>query len=156
MRVTKTAFASELFHAVTQATPEAVWDALTVTGSPVGYLLGMAVQSDWEPGSTVTMTVTGEWRLTGEVLAVVPRRQLCYMLGDQPGEPFVYVKWELRAALGMTFIRLYVDEPWPQDGADTLEAAWLPVLSSLVAELDEGAYHTQNRHPEVRHPEQEG
>jgi uncharacterized protein YndB with AHSA1/START domain len=136
MRVIKPAFASELFHAVTRATPEAVWDALTAAGSPVGYLFGMTVRSDWEQGSTVTMTVTGEWRLTGEVLAVDPPRQLCYTLGDHPGDPSVYLTWELRAALGMTFIRLYVDEPWPRDGAETLEAVWLPVLSTLVAQLD--------------------
>jgi uncharacterized protein YndB with AHSA1/START domain len=147
IRVPKLTFASELFHAVTHATPEAVWGALTATGSPADWLFGMTVRSDWRPGSTVTMTITGDWRLTGEVLAVDPRRQLCYTLGDQPGEASVYVKWELRPALGMTFIRLYVDEPWPQDGVDTLEAVWLPVLSRLVARLDEtAAQHQEPRH----------
>jgi hypothetical protein len=96
----------------------------------------MTVESDWQPGGPVTMSVTNEWRLTGEVLAVTPLQMLSYTLGDQPGEPSVYVKWELRAANDATFIRLYVDEPWSRDGADSLEAAWLPVLSSLVAQLD--------------------
>jgi uncharacterized protein YndB with AHSA1/START domain len=128
--------ASELFHAVTRASPASVWDALTATGSPLSYLFGMRVESDWQPGGAVTMIVTDEWRLTGEVLAVTPHHVLSYTLGDRPGEPSVYVKWELRAANGVTFIRLYVDEPWSADGADSLEAAWLPVLSGLVAQLD--------------------
>lgn len=134
--VTDPVFTSELFHAVTRATPQCAWDALTATGSPLGYLFGMTAESDWRPDSTVTMTVTGEWRLTGEVLAADPPRHLCYTLGDQPGEPCVYVRWELRAAPGQTFIRLYVDEPWSRAGADCLEAAWLPVLSGLVGHLD--------------------
>jgi len=143
--------ASELFHAVTRASPAAVWDALTATGSPVGYLFGMTVESDWQPGGTVTMIVTDEWWLTGEVLAVTPLHVLSYTLGDQPGEPSVYVKWELRATNDATFIRLYVDEPWSPDGADSLEAAWLPVLSGLVAQLDAAAA----RPPEVAYGPEE-
>ena len=146
MRPRTPAFTSELFHAVTHAPPEAVWAALTATGSPAGYLFGMTVESDWQPGSTVTMSVTREWRLFGEILAVAAPRMLSYTLGDRPDEPFVYVKWELRAANDVTFIRLYVDEPWSPDGADTLEAAWLPVLAGLVAQLDKTA---------VRQPEEE-
>jgi uncharacterized protein YndB with AHSA1/START domain len=141
------AFTSELFHAVTHASPEAVWNALTATGSPVGYLFGMTVESDWQPGSRVTMSVTDEWRIIGEVLAAAAPGMLAYTLGDEPGEASVYVKWELRAANGVTFIRLYVDEPWSPDGADSLEAAWLPVLSGLVAHLDQAA---------VQQPEEEG
>jgi uncharacterized protein YndB with AHSA1/START domain len=125
-----------------------VWDALTATGSPVGHLLGMTVESDWQPGSTVTMRVTHEWRLTGEVLAVAAPHMLSYTLGDQPGEAFVYVKWELRAANDVTFIRLYVDEPWSPDGADSLEAAWLPVLYGLVAHLNEAAVQQREEETE--------
>lgn len=138
LQATKPAFASELFHAITRASPQRVWDELTTTGSPVGYLFGMTVESGWRQGSTVTMTMTSEWRLTGEVLAVDPPHALCYTLGDRPGEPSVYVTWELRAAPAGTFIRLYVDEPWSRTAADCLEAAWLPVLSGLVAHLDQG------------------
>lgn len=136
---TGSAFASELFHASTHATPDCAWDVLTTSGSPVDYLFGMTVESDWQPDSTVTMTVTDGWRLIGEVLAADPPNMLCYTLGDQPGEPAVYVKWELRARPGGTFIRLYVDEPWSSASLECLEAAWLPVLSGLVAHLDQVA-----------------
>lgn len=130
-------FASATFRAVTRATPERVWDALTTTGSVAGYLFGMTVESGWQPDSPITMTVTGDWRLSGEVLAVDPPNVLSYTLGDPPGEPCVYVRWELRAAHGVTFIRLFVDEPWSAEGPDCLEEAWLPVLSGLVAHLDQ-------------------
>jgi uncharacterized protein YndB with AHSA1/START domain len=129
--------ASELFRVVTRAKPEVIWDALTATGSPLGYLYGMTAESDWQPGATLTMTLDGQWRLTGEVLVAEPARRLSYTLGDRPGEPSVYVSWELRAIDDATIIRLYVDEPLPQaDVTDDLEAAWLPVLSALVARLD--------------------
>jgi uncharacterized protein YndB with AHSA1/START domain len=130
-------FASELFRAVTHAKPERVWDALTAADSPLGYLLGMRIESDWQPGSAVTLTVSDEWRLTGDVLAAERPRRLSYTLGDQPGEPSAYVSWELRAAGDVTIIRLYVDEPWPDPGAsEDLEIAWLRVLSGLVSYLE--------------------
>jgi uncharacterized protein YndB with AHSA1/START domain len=129
--------ASELFRIVTRAKPEVIWDALTATGSPLGYLYGMTAESDWQPGATLMMTLDDRWRLTGEVLVAEPPRRLSYTLGDRLGEPSVYVSWELRAIDDATIIRLYVDEPLPQaDVTDDLEAAWLPVLSGLVTRLD--------------------
>jgi uncharacterized protein YndB with AHSA1/START domain len=134
------AFASELFRAVTSATPERVWDALTAAGSPLGYMLGMTIESDWQPGSTVTMTVSDQGRLTGEILSAEPPRRLSYTLGDRPGAPSAYVSWELRVADDVTIIRLYVDEPWPEPGAaEDLEIAWLRVLSGLVSYLERHA-----------------
>jgi uncharacterized protein YndB with AHSA1/START domain len=137
LEVPMSPLASELFRIATRAKPEIIWDALTATGSPLGYLYGMTAESDWRPGATLTMTLLDQWRLTGEVLVAEPPRRLSYTLGDRPGEPAVYVSWELRAVHDATIIRLYVDEPLPQaDATDDLEAAWLPVLSGLVTHLD--------------------
>jgi len=61
-------FASEQFHAITSANPECVWDALTATGLPLDYLHGMTVDTDWQPGARVTMALSDQWRLSGEVL----------------------------------------------------------------------------------------
>ena len=133
-------FASELFRAATSAAPQRVWDALTAGDSPLGHLLGMTIESDWQPGSTVTMTVSDQWRLTGEILAAERPRRLSYTLGDRPGAPSAYVSWELRDAGDVTIIRLYVDEPWPEPGAaGELDIAWLRVLSGLVSYLDRHA-----------------
>ena len=133
-------FASELLRTLVRKKPEQVWEALTATGIPLGYLYGMTVESDWRPGTSVTMTLGDRARLTGDVLVAERPRRLSYTLGDRPGQPSVYVNWELRALGDATIVRLYVDEPWPDaDPTDDLEAAWLPVLYDLVAYLDWGA-----------------
>src|SRR5215471_18650897 len=90
-------FESEQFHAITSATPECVWDALTATGVPLDYLHGMTVDTDWQPGATLTMALTDHWRLTGQVLAAERPRRLSYTLDDPPGSPSVYVTWERHA-----------------------------------------------------------
>ena len=132
-------FASEQFHAITSATPERVWDALTATGVPLDYLHGMTVDTNWQPGAGVTMALTDQWRLSGEVLAAERPHRLSYTLDDPPGSPSAYITWELRATGDGTIIRLNVDEPWPLAGStEDLESAWLPVLSGLVKHLEPG------------------
>jgi len=106
-------FASEQFHAITSANPECVWDALTATGFPLDYLHGMTVDADWQPGARVTMALTDQWRLTGEVLAAERPHRLSYTLDDPPGPPSVYVTREPRRNGDGTIIRLDVDKPWP-------------------------------------------
>ena len=132
-------FASEQFHAITSANPECVWDALTATGLPLDYLHGMTVDTDWQPGARVTMALSDQWRLSGEVLAAERPHRLSYTLDDPPGSPSVYVTWELRRTDDGTIIRLDVDEPGPPVGStEDLESAWLPVLSGLVKHLEPG------------------
>src|SRR5215510_11465143 len=67
--------------------PECVWDALTATGVPLDYLHGMTAESDWQPGAKVTLALTGQWRLTGQVLAAERPDRLSYTLDDPPGSP---------------------------------------------------------------------
>jgi uncharacterized protein YndB with AHSA1/START domain len=132
-------FASEQFHAITSAKPECVWNALTATGVPLEFLHGMAVYTDWRLGSRVTLVLTDQWRLTGEVLAAEQPHRLSYTLEDACGSPSVYVTWELSRTDDGTIIRLNVDEPWPfVSSSEDLESAWLPVLSGLVKQLERG------------------
>jgi uncharacterized protein YndB with AHSA1/START domain len=131
--------ASELFRTVTSARPEVVWDALTATESPLAYLYGMTAESDWQPDATVTMALSDQWRLIGDVLVAERPRRLSYTLDYPPGSPSVYITWELRRTGEGTIIRLNVDEPWPPAGSsEDLESAWLPVLSGLVKHLERG------------------
>jgi uncharacterized protein YndB with AHSA1/START domain len=131
--------ASEQFHAITSASPECVWNALTATGVPLDYLHGMTVDTDWQPGAKVTMALTDQWRLTGEVLAAQQPHRLSYTLDEPPGSPSVYVTWQLHGTSDGTIIRLNVDEPRPlADSSEDLESAWLPVLSGLVNHLERG------------------
>jgi uncharacterized protein YndB with AHSA1/START domain len=139
-------FASERFHAITSASPECAWDALTATGVPLDYLHGMTVDTDWQSGAGVTMALTGQWRLTGQVLAAERPHRLSYTLDDPPGLPSVYVTWELHGTGDGTIIRLNVDEPWPLSGStEDLESAWLPVLSGLVKHLERGPSSPSDR-----------
>ena len=139
-------FASEQFHAITSANPECVWDALTATGLPLDYLHGMTVDTDWQPGARVTMALSDQWRLSGEVLAAERPDRLSYTLDDPPGSPPVYVTWELRRTDDGTIIRLNVDEPGPPVGStEDLESAWLPVLSGLVKHLEQGPASPSNK-----------
>jgi len=132
-------FTSEQFHAITRANPECVWNALTATGVPLDYLHEMTADTDWQPGAKVTLALTGQWRLTGEVLAAERPNRLSYTLDDPPGSPSVYVTWELRRTGDGTIIHLNVDEPWPLASCtEDLESAWLPVLSGLVKHLERG------------------
>ena len=138
--------ASEQFHAIISANPECAWDALTATGVPLDYLHGMTADTDWQPGARVTLALTGQWRLTGEVLAAEWPRRLSYTLNDPPGSPSVYVTWELRRTGDGTIIRLNVDEPWSLAGSsEDFESAWLPVLSSLVKHLEPGPSSPSDR-----------
>lgn len=143
------ALASDLFRAVTRARPEQVWSVLTTTGRPLPYLYGMTVESDWRLDSAVTMTLGGQWHLSGEVLVAEPFRRLSYSLGERPGQPSVYVNWELRAQGGLTHVRLYVDEIDARDGDEhQLEAAWLPVLCGLAGQALQPQYPEEEPQPE--------
>ena len=73
----------------------------------------MTGDTDWQPGARVTLALTDQWRLTGEVLAAERPHRLPYTLDDPPGPPGVYVTWELHGTSDGTIIRLNVDEPWP-------------------------------------------
>jgi hypothetical protein len=113
---------------------------------PLDYLHGMTVDTDRQPGVRVTMAPTGQWRLTGAVLAAERPNRLSYTLDDPPGSPSVYVTWELHRTSDGTIIRLNVDEPWPfADSTEDLESAWLSVLSGPVKHLKRGPSSPSDR-----------
>jgi uncharacterized protein YndB with AHSA1/START domain len=141
------ALTSVVLTALTGAQPERVWDALTATGTPLPYLHGLTVESDWQPGSTVTMRlrsnqpargeVPSREVVRGEVLVAAAPHRLSYTLGEWPEDPCVYVTWQLCSRDGFTVLHLFVDEPAPHAGpADDLELIWLRVVSALVRHLD--------------------
>jgi hypothetical protein len=80
---------------------------------PAGHLHGMRLDTDWQPGARLTMALTDQWRLTGEVLAAEHPHRLSHTLDDPPGPPSVYVTREPRRNGDGTIIRLNVDKPWP-------------------------------------------
>jgi hypothetical protein len=128
--------ATQSFGIITAADIERVWATLTPLGGPVPHLYGLAVESSWTPGSTITLTAPDGQTLTGTVVVASRPYRLSYTVGDHADEPCAYVSWELRPDAACTAIRLYVDEIDPGgDVAEALEATWLPALAALQAQL---------------------
>ncbi|MEA2901225.1 MAG: hypothetical protein QOH36_1112 [Actinomycetota bacterium] len=122
---------TELFRFTTAAGPDAVWRTLTSPALTTRYFHGLALESDWQPGSPVTAR-SRSGRLVGEVLAVAEHRRLSFTLAADHDQPETFVTWEIHDAEVGSIIRLYVDEP---DGDDETEVTWLPVISALQAVL---------------------
>ena len=131
------AIATQSFGFITAADIERVWETLTPIGGRVPHLYGLVVASSWMPGSTITLTAPDGQTLTGSVVVASRPERLSYTLGDHADAPCAYVNWELQRDPAGTAIRLYIDEIDPGgDVAEALEAAWLPALAALQAQLD--------------------
>ena len=128
-----------VFRFVTPADPATVWQALT---DEPGHCRGLTVESDWRAGSTVRLSA-GAMVVRGEVLLSAPGERLTHTLGDLPGQPEVFVTWELAGAPGGTVVDLYVDEVGPghfgsggrTDDVSDMERAWQPVVDAVRAEI---------------------
>ncbi|MGH9227008.1 MAG: SRPBCC domain-containing protein [Acidimicrobiales bacterium] len=132
--------ATSLFEFVTAAPPEQVWAALTLPELTARYLYGMALESDWQPGSAITTRSPAssgvDDELSGEVLSVEVARRLSYALGGGADQPVSYVTWELEPASRGTQVRLYVDEADQSAGVDgDVEGSWIPAVTALQAVL---------------------
>ena len=128
---------SELFRIITGAEPSVVWETLAPGEGPATYLYGLPMVSRWTEGAPVAVGVPGVPALVGTVLVTDRPRRLTFTLGDSAAEPSLYVTWEVCAHPAGTVVRLWVDEIETSGGPNIeLEAAWLPVLSTLQARLD--------------------
>ena len=88
-------------------------------------------------GSTITLTAPDGQTLIGTVVVACRPQRLSYTLGDHADKPCAYVTWELQRDPVGTAIRLYIDEIDPGGAvAEALQAAWLPALAALQAQLD--------------------
>lgn len=139
------ALTSVVLTALTDARPEQVWDALTTTGTPLAFFHDLIVETDWRPGSALSMRVAGVGRselaaigtIYGDVLTADKPHRLSYTLGDSPADPSVYVTWQLWWRENSTIVRLFVDEPGPYAGTpDELELIWLRIMTALIKHLD--------------------
>src|SRR5215472_17464573 len=123
-------FTSEQFHAITRANPECVWNALTATGVPLVYLHEMTADTDWQPGTKVTLALTGQWRLTGEVLAAThvarPARP-AHLIQDRSSTVF-----PLPAGADTTLTRVCAPSRPNSRGRDTTPPAPRPAARSAM------------------------
>lgn len=127
-------FATERFTLITTCDAGCVWGVITESGERVEHLYGLAVQSTWETGAALTVGVRSGEQLAGEILNVDPPHRLSYTLRSGPGQPSVYVTWEIEPHSGGTLVRLYIDEPAPVDATD-IEEVWTPVVTAIEQRL---------------------
>jgi hypothetical protein len=128
------------FRFVTAADAGIVWRRLTEAPR---HFQGLALQSDWQPGSLVRLT-SGIACVAGEVLHRRDDGRLSYTLGDHPSRPEVYVTWTLTPEDCGTIVDLCIDEVasgrYGIDGrpeeVDEIREAWQPVVDALRAEID--------------------
>jgi uncharacterized protein YndB with AHSA1/START domain len=140
-----------VFAFFTSAAPDRVWSALTDPTQTRAYLHGLALLSDWTPGSPIVASFQDCPALLGEVLCAQPPHRLSYLVGA-PEAPAVYVTWRVRVAAGGTICSLQIDEA---DASDTIEIEdiWLPVLAALqrVVMPDEGLLPGRRQSPTGEH-----
>jgi uncharacterized protein YndB with AHSA1/START domain len=120
------------FRFETPAPPARVWTVLTTSGSSNGFLSGLTLESDWRVGSTISCRMESTIVLVGEVLRAEPPTRLSYTLSSGRGQPDTYITWELRADLGGSIVRLFVDDP--DAGGESsvdVDECWLPILAAL-------------------------
>jgi uncharacterized protein YndB with AHSA1/START domain len=136
---------TEVFRSLTCAQPERVWDELTATRRPLGWLYGMVVESTWEKGASVRVGMDRNQILFGEVLTAERPQRLSFTLGDTPCEPSVFITWELACDVDTTIVRLTIDETQPRgDATREIELAWIPVIHRLTGFLAEQATTTKS------------
>ncbi len=123
-----------MFAFFTHAAPIRVWNALTDPAHTRLYLEGMALRSDWVPGSAIVASFRGDPTVLGEVLCVQPHHRLSYVIRP-PEASAVYLTWLLRGREEGCICRLHIDEADPSDIAE-LEEVWLPILAGLQRSME--------------------
>jgi uncharacterized protein YndB with AHSA1/START domain len=123
-----------VFAFFTEATPARVWQALTDPGQTRLYLEGMALQSDWVPGSAIVASFRGDPTVLGEVLCVQAHHRLSYVIRP-PEASAVYLTWLLRPRVEGCICRLHIDETEASDSGE-LEDFWLPIVGELQQCVD--------------------
>ena len=124
------------------ASPTAVWRALTDPALIARYMHGTTVETDWSEGSPVTWR--GEWKGTsyedkGEVVTFDPPRRMALThwspLTGEPDVPANYhhVGYDLEAiGDGRTRLTLTHGNSPTQEAADTMVSnGWRPTLEAI-------------------------
>jgi len=131
---------------IINASPDAVWQALTDPEMVRQYMHGTNMETDWQVGSSITWK--GEWQGRtyedkGSVLEVKPIQRLKVthwspMTGteDTP-DNYHTVTYELSGQEGTTLLTVKQDNNASQEEADKMaENNWGPVLQGLKASVE--------------------
>jgi uncharacterized protein YndB with AHSA1/START domain/DNA-binding transcriptional ArsR family regulator len=133
-----------------RTTPERLWQALTEPAFTRRYWLGTTFESDWQPGSAITVTL-GDGRVADDpeqvVLESVPYSRLAYTwhnttatcAGGGAPEPRSKVAFDLEDLGGL--VKLTVIHDGFEPGSKVLESisgGWPRVLADLKTLLETG------------------
>jgi uncharacterized protein YndB with AHSA1/START domain len=133
----------KLFEIYIKTTPERLWEAITDSGMRSKYSFGVAVESDWTPGSRYACA-SGEIPIAeGKNLEVDPPRRLVQsfnaLWGDGvKAEGTSRVTWEIEPVADSCRLTVIHDEL--REGANgELYGGWPMILSGLKTLLETGA-----------------
>jgi|SRR5713226_2459627 len=129
------------YQAYIRTTPDKVWDAITNPEQTRQYFYGLAVKSDWKPGSPIKhLLPDGKSQMEGKVLEIEPRKKLVHTfattgVADAPTR----VTWELDPMGSVTLLTVTHDD---FDGETktykSVARGWNPVVSGLKTLLETG------------------
>jgi uncharacterized protein YndB with AHSA1/START domain/DNA-binding transcriptional ArsR family regulator len=133
-----------VFEIYIKATPERLWQAITDPEMRRKYQFGVAVSSDWAPGSPY-LGSTGsstETIFEGENLEVDPPRRLVQsfraLWGDEAkAEGTSRVTWEIEP-IGDTCRLTVTHDQLREDASDEIYGGWPQILSGLKTLLETG------------------
>jgi uncharacterized protein YndB with AHSA1/START domain len=130
------------YQAYIRTTPDKLWEAITNPQVTRQYFYGLAVESDWKPGSSLKHVMPDGTSTTveGKVLEIEPRKKLVHTfattgVSDAPSR----VTWELEPMGSVTLLTITHDEFDGETQTYTSVArGWNPVVSGLKTLLETG------------------
>lgn len=129
------------YQAYVRTTPQKLWEAITSPELTRQYFYGLAVQSDWKPGSPIKhLFPDGKSQIEGSVVEVEAPRKLVHTFATtgQSDAP-TRVTWELEPMGSVTLLTLTHDD---FDGEtltyQSVARGWNPVISGLKTLLETG------------------
>jgi uncharacterized protein YndB with AHSA1/START domain len=133
-----------VFEIYIKATPERLWQAITDPEMRRKYQFGVAVSSDWAPGSPY-LGLTGsstETIFEGENLEVDPPRRLVQSFralwgDDAKAEGTSRVTWEIEPIVDSCRLTVTHDQ-LREDASDEIYGGWPQILSGLKTLLETG------------------
>src|SRR3954469_4194640 len=134
----------KVFEIYIKTTPERLWEAITDPAMRAKYSFGVAVESDWTPGSHYASVPPGAGITIaeGENLEVEPPRRLVQSFNatwadEVQAEPTSRVTWEIEPVEDSC--RLTVTHDQLREGANNqLYGGWPMILSGLKTLLETG------------------
>ncbi len=124
-----------------RTTPDKLWEAITKPEHTRGYFYGLAVKSDWKPGSPIQhQSPDGQAALDGKVIEVNRGKKLVTTFSqagfqDRPSR----VTWDIQAMGEVCLLTLIHDDfDGESQSYTSVRTGWNPVLSGLKTLLETG------------------